>query len=164
MGCSIVFGSERDEVTFAPSVAELALVDADPYLNQLLVGYCEDALAHHGRQPLSLRARVETAISQLLPHGKARIDDVARRLRMSRRTLSRRLAAEGASFGTILEELRVDLARAYLRDPTLSISQIAWLLGFREVSAFTHAHKRWTGRTPSAMRAEPTWIPARRPA
>jgi AraC-like DNA-binding protein len=49
--------------------------------------------------------------------------------------------------------LRADLAQRHLRDSDLSISQIAWLLGYQEVSAFTHAFKRWTGMTPREMRA-----------
>jgi AraC-like DNA-binding protein len=52
----------------------------------------------------------------------------------------------------VLNRLRVDLARRHIADPALSISQIAWLLGYREVSAFTHAFKRWTGKTPREMR------------
>ncbi len=66
----------------------------------------------------------------------------------------RRLASEGLSFGEILAELRADLARRYLKDEELAISQIAWLLGYQEVSAFTHAFKRWTGKTPREVRAQ----------
>ncbi|HYW61421.1 MAG TPA: AraC family transcriptional regulator [Xanthobacteraceae bacterium] len=49
--------------------------------------------------------------------------------------------------------MRADLARQYLADPGLSVSRISWLLGFQEVSAFTHAFKRWTGKRPRDMRA-----------
>jgi AraC-like DNA-binding protein len=54
----------------------------------------------------------------------------------------------------VREALRRDLARQYLADPGVSISQMAWLLGYREVSAFTHAYKRWTGRTPRQARVD----------
>jgi AraC-like DNA-binding protein len=57
------------------------------------------------------------------------------------------------NFSEILQHLRQDLAVRYLDDRKLHVSKIAWLLGFRDVSAFTHAFKRWTGRTPSQMRA-----------
>jgi AraC-like DNA-binding protein len=50
--------------------------------------------------------------------------------------------------------LRADLARRYLRDEDLPISEIAWLLGYQEVSAFTHAFKRWTGKTPRQARSQ----------
>ena len=77
--------------------------------------------------------------------------EIARRLGLSHRTLARRLADEGVSFSQILDELKLDLAKRYLREG-LSISRIAWLLGYREVSAFTHAFKRWTGQSPKQMR------------
>ena len=53
----------------------------------------------------------------------------------------------------ILDELKVDAAKGHLRDGNLPISQIAWLLGYREVSAFTNAFKRWTGSTPRQYRS-----------
>jgi AraC-like DNA-binding protein len=71
---------------------------------------------------------------------------------MSERTLSRKLADEGLNFTEILQQLRRDLAVRYLDDRKLHVSKVAWLLGFREVSAFTHAFKRWTGQTPRQMR------------
>jgi AraC-like DNA-binding protein len=60
---------------------------------------------------------------------------------------------EGVTFSEVLESLRGDLAKQYLSDADLSISRIAWLLGYQEVSAFTHAFKRWTGKTPREARA-----------
>jgi AraC-like DNA-binding protein len=95
---------------------------------------------------------VENAIALLLPHGKAQLGEVAAQLGMSRRTLARRLATHGLTFAGVLAQLRVDLAKRELRDASLTISQVAWLLGYREVSAFTHAFKRWTGKTPREVR------------
>jgi AraC-like DNA-binding protein len=100
----------------------------------------------------ALRTRVENAMSSMLPHGRVRAEDVARSLGMSKRTLARKLAAEGSSFNEILQDLRRDLAIRYLDDRKLHVSKIAWLLGFHEVSAFTHAFRRWTGKRPSEMR------------
>ena len=99
-----------------------------------------------------LRTKVENAISSLLPHGRVLVEDVARRLGMSERTLARKLLDEGLNFTEILQQLRRDLAIRYLDDRKLHISKIAWLVGFHEVSAFTHAFKRWTGKTPREMR------------
>ena len=99
-----------------------------------------------------LRTRVENAISSLLPHGRVVVDDVARSLGMPKRTLARRLSDEGLNFTEVLQQLRRDVAVRYLDDPKLHF-KIAWLLGFNEVSAFTHAFKRWTGKTPRQMRA-----------
>ena len=80
------------------------------------------------------------------------MDDVARSPGMSERTLARKLSDEGLNFTEVLQHLRRDLAVRYLDDRKLHISKIAWLLGFNEVSAFTHACRRWTGKTPSQMR------------
>jgi AraC-like DNA-binding protein len=71
---------------------------------------------------------------------------------LSQRTAARRLAFEGATFSAVLKGLRRDLASQYLSHPDLSISRIAWLLGYQEVSAFTHAFKRWSGITPREAR------------
>ena len=129
---------------------ELPPIHADPYLDNLLLKYCEAALTDRRGNVSQLRTRVENAISSLLPHG--RVDDVARSLGMSKRSLARRLSDEGLNFTEVLQQLRRDLAVRYLDDPKLHISKIAWLLGFQEVSAFTHAFKRWTGKAPSQMR------------
>jgi AraC-like DNA-binding protein len=152
-GDDIAFGAEADEVAFATNVVRLPIVSADPYLNELLVAHCEEALSRRPEHRGSIRSVVENAIVPLLPHGKARAEVVAKRLGLSQRTLARRLAAEGLTFSQVLQRLRCDLATHYLADRDLSISRIAWLLGFQEVSAFTHAFKRWTGRTPRAARS-----------
>jgi AraC-like DNA-binding protein len=119
----------------------------------LLVANCEQALAHRTIKRGAFRVAVENAIVPLLPHGKVSAPEIAKRLGLSQRTAARRLASEGLTFSQVLASLRVELARRYLSDPDLSISRIAWLLGYQEVSAFTHAFKQWTGSTPRQMRA-----------
>jgi AraC-like DNA-binding protein len=151
-GGRITFGAKADELAFARSVKDIAITSADPYLNEILVANCEQALSHRPKNRGTLRSAVENAIVQLLPHGKVRASGIAARLGLSQRTLARRLALEGETFSEILESLRGDLGRQYLSDPNLSISRIAWLLGYGEVSAFTHAFKRRTGKTPREAR------------
>jgi AraC-like DNA-binding protein len=155
-GCEVAFASDHDGITFARGAPQLRLVGAEPYLNGLLVQYCEEALSRRATPASPLRASVENAIAPLLPHGLARAGQIARGLGMSERTLARRLAAENLTFLAIREGMRTDLARHYLADAGLPISRIAWLLGFQEVSAFTHAFKRWTERTPTQMRSRIT--------
>jgi AraC-like DNA-binding protein len=151
-GGDVEFGADVDQVTFSRSILDIAVVSADPYLNRLLVKQYEDVLAHRKLHRNAFALRVENAIVPLLPHGKAHIKDVARTLGMSQRTLARHLASEGLTFVGMLKELRADLAKRDLADRDLSITQIAWLLGYREVSAFTNAFKRWTGMTPRTAR------------
>ncbi|MBR0775882.1 AraC family transcriptional regulator ligand-binding domain-containing protein [Bradyrhizobium diazoefficiens] len=154
LGCSIQFGSSADEIVFGDSAASLASVDADPYLHKLLRGYADEALSkRHPRRQSSLRSRVEEAIVQALPHGRANADLIADRLGMSRRTLARALAAEDATFSELLDELRAALAKQYLSERELPISQIAWLLGYCDASSFTNAFGRWTGSTPRRFRS-----------
>ena len=153
LGTTVVFGAEADTIVLPRAIKDMPVVTADPYLNDLLVAYCEEALAKHRLGGGGTPSDVENAIASLLPHGMARVEEVARKLGMSRRTLARRLASEGSTFSDVLKRLRFDLAQRHIADSTLSISQIAWLLGYREVSAFTHAFKRWTGKTPREMRA-----------
>ena len=152
-GDNVEFGASADEIIFASNLEEIRLVGADPYLNKFLVRCCEEALADRSGKISSFQSNVENAIVPLLPHGKADVDEVARQLRVSRRTLSRRLSHEGSSFSKVLEDLKVHLANRYLADGNLSISQIAWLLGYQEVGAFSRAFRRWTGRTPRDRRA-----------
>jgi AraC-like DNA-binding protein len=150
-GSRLVFGTAVDEMTFSPTIRSIAVVSADTYLNDLLVNYCEQALSRQRTRGL-FSTSVENAIAVLLPHGKAQMREVARNLGQGQRTLARRLASEGLTFSRILRELRTNLANRHLADKDLTISQIAWLLGYRDVSAFTNAYKRWTGRAPRTTR------------
>lgn len=152
VGCEIEFDASVDEITFPKAAAGLPIVHSDPFLNKLLVSYCEEALAQRARSQQSFRFRVEDAMVPLLPHAKARATEIARGLGVSQRTLTRRLTAEGVSFSEVLCDLRLDLAKRYLAERDLSISRIAWLLGYQNVAAFSHAFKRWTGKTPSQAR------------
>jgi AraC-like DNA-binding protein len=151
-GSDVAFGAAVDELAFSPSIRQMSVVGADSYLNDLLVQYCEEAISTRATKPSSFGLSVENAVAQLLPHGKARAGTVARKLGVSRRTLARRLASEGLTFAGVLQRLKSDLAKRHLADEALSISEIAWLLGYQHVSAFTHAFKRWTGSAPRALR------------
>jgi AraC-like DNA-binding protein len=152
VGTAVEFGATTDEFALNANARELPLIHADPYLNNLLLKYCEAALADRKGDMSQLGTRVQNAISSFLPHGRVLMEDVARSLGMSERTLARKLADEGLNFTEILQQLRRDLAACYLRDRKLQISKIAWLLGFNNVSAFTHSFKRWTGKPPRQMR------------
>ena len=149
----IEFGADADEIVFPSRVASLPIVGADTYLNKLLRQYAEEALARQPQHRNSVRAEVERVLPQLLPHGRANTSEIARQLGLSSRTLSRSLLAEGLTFTKILQELRAALAKRYLSDRALPISEIAWLLGYQEFGSFTHAFKRWTGMSPNQFRS-----------
>ncbi len=158
LDANVETGVDTDEIEFPADSWDLPIVTADPYLHRLCVQACEQALARQNKNFSPLKVQVENAIAALLPHGHATHDRVAAALGMSPRTLARRLSESGHSFAGILEEIRSALAERYLTDRALSISQIAWLLGYAEVGTFTRAFQRRRGMPPSAARAgAPTW-------
>jgi AraC-like DNA-binding protein len=154
-GTDVEFDADADEISFPAVIASLPVVGRDTHLNTLLRRYAEEALAGQPELRASNRSRVEKIIPQLLPHGRAKLSEVARQLGMSSRTLSRKLRDEGLTYAEILDQLRSALAKRYLGDRDLPVTQIAWLLGYQEVSSLTHAFKRWTGTTPREFRLNP---------
>jgi AraC-like DNA-binding protein len=150
----VTFGAGADRVSFGEKAGQLPVIRSDPYLDEILVDYCEQALSSRRANSSSLRSKIENAIAPLLPHGEAKFDKVAQKLGMSRRTLARRLKGEGLTFSEILQQLRADLTTGYLGESDLSISQIAWLVGFQSVGAFSHSCKRWKGMGPKAVRTK----------
>lgn len=150
-GCDIEFDADVDEISFDIRMMELPLVAADPYLNQLMMKMCDETMAVRSTNISPFRTIVENTIAPLLPHAEATTRTVAKRLGLSERTFARRLATEGLSFGEILDQQRRDLALRYLGED-LQASQIAWLLGFHQPSSFSHACRRWIGKSPSEFR------------
>lgn len=96
----------------------------------------------------SVSLRVQQALLKALPDGAPEKGKVARELGMSARNLQRHLAEEGTSFKELLNDARVTLARNYVAEGRLSVTEIAFLLGFADTSTFSRAFKRWTGKSP----------------
>ena len=99
-----------------------------------------------------MSTRVRRLLIDHLGQSVLTLDAAATALAVSRRTLTRRLAEERASFRHILDEVRSDLARALLQDCSLSIADIAFFLQYSEPAAFHRSFRRWTGLTPHAFR------------
>ena len=153
-GCPVEFGAAPDRLVFSNETLTVPLVTRDRYLLKTLRPICDAAAKGRATPKGTVRAAVENEVQRLLPHGKAQREEVAKALAMSTRTLSRRLAEEGTGFDDVLDELRRSLALQYIKEPGLSFSQIAWLLGYEGPTSFNHAFKRWTGRPPSEVRDE----------
>ncbi|SEH25372.1 AraC-type DNA-binding protein [Magnetospirillum fulvum] len=96
--------------------------------------------------------RVRAEIRSRLPEGAAHIEDVAEGLGLARWTLQRRLAEYGIAFSALAEEVRRDLAEHYVRQAHIPLSDLAFFLGYSELSAFTRAFSRWFGLSPSKAR------------
>ena len=153
-GCPVEFAASSDQLAFSSETLALPLFTGDPYLLETLRPFCDEAAKERNTAKGTLRATVEDELQRTLPHGKARRDLVAKKLAMSARTLSRRLANEGTSYEEVVDQLRRSLALQYIKDQGISFSQIAWLLGYEGSTSFNHAFVRWTGRSPSAARDE----------
>jgi AraC-like DNA-binding protein len=96
--------------------------------------------------------QVKTDILEKLGEGNVTEFSVAQSLHMSTRNLNRKLKAEDTSFKNLLLEIRTELAHQYVSDATLTLTEISYMLGFSEISSFSRAYRRWTGRSPSAAR------------
>jgi AraC-like DNA-binding protein len=153
-GCPVEFGGSSDQLVFSNESLAVPLISEDRHLLDVLRPICDEGAKQRETVPGTLRALVENEAQKLLPHGRAQRDNVAKKLAMSTRTLARRLATEGTTFEEVVDELRRSLALQYIKTPTASLSQVAWLLGYEGSTSFSHAFARWTGRSPSVVRNE----------
>jgi AraC-like DNA-binding protein len=153
-GRASIQGSSEHLLEISNDVLAIPLITADPKLVSALKPFCEAAATERGVVTGTLHFAVEREIEKLLPHGKAQAHNVAKALALSVRTLSRRLADEGTTYAEVVAQLRRSLAQQYIKDQSISLSQIAWLLGYEGSTSFNHAFKRWTGLSPSAARSE----------
>jgi AraC-like DNA-binding protein len=103
-------------------------------------------------QELDLAHRLRQVLIPLMPKCEATLEHAAAAMSMSSRSLQRRLAQSSLKFQDVLDAVRKDLARVYLRDASLGALDVALLLGYAEQSSFTRAFKVWFGTTPSAWR------------
>jgi AraC-like DNA-binding protein len=147
----VSFGAPATQLVFPRSSAGLPLRTSDPSLLAILSRHAED-LASRDRSSPPLVAQVERILRKALRTDDAQVDRVARELGLTSRSLQRRLKDEGTSFQIVRDQVRRELASRYLEDE-LSMSEISFLLGFSEPSAFFRAFKRWTGLTPLESRA-----------
>ena len=151
-GCPTYFGSDRFGVILKEADLNLPLTTADSLLLNLLRKYGEELLAKLSNNEPQFLREVNRHIIKQMPKGGARAKVVAEEMGISERTFSRRLAQSGTSFQEILDKVRSDISIRYLQDTNLSLTQIAFLLGYSEPAAFNHAFKRWTGRSPRDTR------------
>ncbi len=100
----------------------------------------------------NLVSQLKRRIAELLAQGEANADAACRAMRLSRRTLQRRLKAEKTSFQKVLTEVRAELAVRYLRDTRLKALEVAMLLGYSNISSFTTAFKSWYDMPPAEYR------------
>jgi AraC-like DNA-binding protein len=127
-------------------------VTADPELLPALVRHADDCLAKLQRVD-DFRGAVRRLVIESLRGGDASVEGVAARLGMSPRSVQRRLQTLGQPFKDLVAEARLALSKRYLEDPSLSLTDAAFLLGYSDLSAFSRAFRRWTGQSALELRA-----------
>ncbi|TDF77590.1 AraC family transcriptional regulator [Pseudomonas sp. H9] len=160
----LVFGAEHDALVFEradmeaplPTANEAMAILHDRFAGEYLARFSESRVTHRARQVLC----------RVLPQGEPKREMVAQALHLSQRTLQRRLQEEGTSFQTLLDDTRRELAEQYLAQPSMTLLETAYLLGFADPSNFFRAFRRWFDVTPGEYRArmgEGTAAPAPEP-
>ncbi len=147
--CPLHFGARTEVLTFHASDLDRRLATANPELARHNDDLVQRYLA--GMREGTVVDRLRRILSQHLS-GDASPGKLAGLLGMSSRSLQRRLQEHGTSYAQVLRDTRRDLAMSYLVQPECSITEIAFLLGFEDASAFARAFRSWTGVTPSAFR------------
>ena len=149
-GAEVRFGQEASLLRVPRSLLDRPLVHVDDTLREIALDYLRNHFPEPGRV---VAPQVRQAVDGLLGSAPARISSVARLLGMHPRTLQRRLAAEGTSFESLLDDARRDTALRLLTRTGLPLQQVAGLVGLAEQSALTRCVRRWCGVTPRAVRA-----------
>lgn len=147
----IRFGARADQLCFSPAEWASPTDSGDAALVELLEEHARILAQRPPRAPAGFEDEVRRTIAATLTRG-ASVQQVARALNLSVRSLQRRLDACNTTFHDLTEDVRGGLAEGYLANPGVSISEVAVLLGFSEQSAFNRAFRRWTGESPGRWR------------
>lgn len=156
-GCPVTWNDSHVRVRFPLHYLSLPMPRRDPTLRELLDRQARAlvrALPEGSGDSSSTDRQLQQVLLKLLSDGEPTLARAASAMHMSPRTLQRRLARHQLSWQQWLDRSREQLARQYLVDPSLTLTDIALLLGFSEQSAFTRAYSRWTGNSPGRERRQ----------
>ena len=146
----LLFDAPETVMVLDAALLDLPVLNASPTLFVMFEKHATDIL-NKLKSP-SLSTRVKSEIVTIMKGEEPTLATVADRLAMGIRTLQLHLKEAGTSYQQLLDETRKDLAVSHLREPNLSTTDIAYLLGFAEPSVFFRSFKKWTGQTPGAYR------------
>jgi AraC-like DNA-binding protein len=152
-GCEVLIGDHAGIALYAAN-ASLPIISADTAVYRAIEQELMARLTSLSGA-IGMADRVRREIRDMLPSGRVSAEAVASRLRVSTRSLQRKLKDEGVSFQTILDETRAALALIYLREHKLSTEETSFLLAYRDPNSFYRAFSEWTGMTPAEARASP---------
>jgi AraC-like DNA-binding protein len=146
----LTFDAPETAMVLDAALLDLPVLNANPSLSVLFEKHATDILTK--LKALSLSSRVKSEIVTMMKGEEPTLAAVADRLAMGVRTLQLHLKEEGTTYQQLLDDVRKELAVSHLREPNLSTTDIAYLLGFAEPSVFFRSFKKWTGQTPGAYR------------
>jgi AraC-like DNA-binding protein len=148
--CEPEFCASMDSISFNLKDIRKNLLSANPVFAEMMDQSIIKTLSL--LETDNIVSQVKAVIVEQLSCGKITEEDIACLLNMSKRKLQLKLAEESVRFKSILDEIRSTLAKDYLNEQNLCLSEIAFLLGFSEVSSFSRAFKRWTGISPGQFK------------
>jgi len=149
--CPLEFKAGANGLLISKDVLELKVRSADPVLHAILETQAQQEVK--SRAPSAdFLGQVREQIQEALPGGAPSVEQVATRLKMSARTLQRRLAEQGKTFERVTDDARRDAALLLMSDERRALAEISFQVGYSDVRAFTRAFKRWTGKSPGEFR------------
>jgi AraC-like DNA-binding protein len=150
-GCPVICGKARNALVFRAGDAACPFVTRNAELLEMLAPQFEEELKLH-RESDSFVELVRGAVQQRLTGRRPNIDDIARDLHMSSRTLQRHLQEAGSSYQRVLDVARHQMARYYLGNSVLELNEAAYLLGYEDANSFVRAFRGWEGVPPGHWR------------
>src|SRR5271167_4416695 len=151
-GCPVVCGASRNAIIFRADDAAIPFVTRNAELLEMLAPQFDQQLKERTAVEDHFIDLVRGAIQQRLTGHRPVVDDVARDLHMSSRTLQRRLQDSGSSYQLVLDDARHQMARYYLSNSVLELAEAAYLLGYEDASSFARAFRAWEGMPPKNWR------------
>jgi len=152
LDCPVSFDSDKTRIVFDRAALEVSLPGDNAELARANDKVAEQYL--QTLEPHKVASEVRELLLTLLPSGKSNQSTIATRMNRSLSTLQRQLQSEGTCYQDIRDDTRSALAQEYVGDSDLTLSQIAYMLGFSDQSNFSRAFKRWTGASPREFRRE----------
>ncbi len=148
--CPVSFGAEHNRMRLSHKDTNKRLPGSNEMMSQI---HDQEMIRYLAKlDDGDIVNKVKNVILEQLPDGRMSDTRVAETLFMSNRNLQRKLEAQNTTFKTILTQIRQELAIKYIKDPQLTLTEVSFMLGFSEMSAFSRAFKQWTGQSPKAQR------------
>lgn len=149
---ALIFNAAKDMIVFDTASIEQPLEGANPELTQEYDDIIRRYLTRFDKQ--NILAQVKLKLIERLSTGEIQQQEIAKSLGLSIRSLQRKLGEESTTFSELLDNTRQELALSYIKNSKYSITEIAYILGFTDISSFSRAFRRWTNLSPVKYREQ----------